>query len=274
MLEHLEQRRLYSTATCTEPMQAAAPFGTEHDAVATQFVPPGPRPAFEPSPPMVLTGATLHAIERTRFRASVGSFTVPESLPQTSHLAWRPSIDWGDGTKLTRGHVRPADDGSLSVIGRHRYSLPGQFTVSIVVRLVHNTVPPVAIVGTAAVDAMSGVIFTAAGGMRDARQTVEVRPDGGFTVTGPFPDSPSQEGQLGSQKRAGLAAALVGWSRLRKAYGDVVHDGCRFQVTFAGKQVMAWEPARGDEPATFVDVVRILQSLGDGRQFRDVIPQL
>jgi hypothetical protein len=205
----------------------------------------------------------------------VGSFAIPESVPQGRRLVWRATIDWGDGTRPTRARVKPAADGSLDVVGRHRYLSAGQFTVSILVRLAHNPIPPVSIVGTANVDAFSGVTFTAEGGFEGVRQTVEVRPDGGFTITGPRRDSPPQEGQLSPEQRARLAAALVGWSDLQDEYGQVIFDGYIFQVTFAGKSVSVWEPARRDEaPATFVAVVRFLQRLGNAADLGLVIPLL
>src|SRR4051812_44706856 len=61
MLELLEQRRLYSRATCTEPTQAAAPLASDPQVASagTYLVPPQSMPST-PGSPQTGKGAQLY----------------------------------------------------------------------------------------------------------------------------------------------------------------------------------------------------------------------
>jgi hypothetical protein len=262
-----------------EPLQTEGPLDTAYTVAVTQDVLHPPRTASDSSRPVV-HGLTVNAIEGLAFLGRVGSFTAAET-PGQRRPVWRASIDWGDGSKPTRGLVLASGAGSFDIIGRHTYLAAGQYALSAKVRLIRPHIlprilevpgppPGTAIVST--VDAFPALTYTVQGGIGGIRQTTEVHPDGSFSITGLRRSDPPEEGQLTRGQRAQLCSALAGWSELQDEYGHFVFDGYTLDVTFADKRVRVLHGA--DIPAAFRSVVRILQRLGNGRPPRGPIPQL
>ncbi len=91
-------------------------FGEHHDV--------------SPTPVADLSGTTvaITAVAGVPFAGDVATLTSASSPVNLRN--YRVSIDWGDGTGVTRGFPRVAADG-IHVPGYHRYQTPGYFAVTV-----------------------------------------------------------------------------------------------------------------------------------------------
>jgi hypothetical protein len=55
------------------------------------------------------------------------------SEPNTSTHDFHSLINWGDGSKVTPGHIHGRGNGQYAVLSQHRYVKAGVFSISVVI---------------------------------------------------------------------------------------------------------------------------------------------
>jgi hypothetical protein len=107
--------------------------GTEQVPAGTLACPPG---QFTAAPQA--TGWPISAQAGQLFLAEVGAFRCMQALHPE---AFRPLIDWGDGSPVSLGVVARDGTGVCRVYGDHFYARPRNYTIHIVVPDPHGGVP-------------------------------------------------------------------------------------------------------------------------------------
>jgi hypothetical protein len=83
-----------------------------------------------PPPPFPVVGVKFQARVFKTFNQFVAYFSEPHTNTQDFHAF----IDWGDGSKVSRGHIHGEGDGRFAVIGMHRYVKSAIFQITVTIR--------------------------------------------------------------------------------------------------------------------------------------------
>jgi hypothetical protein len=91
---------------------------------------PAPTPTPTPTNPQFqASGVSVRAKVGKGAQASVANFREPNAKPGNFQV----TIDWGDQTSPTGGHVRIKGKGKFTASGLHRYTAPGTYAVTVTI---------------------------------------------------------------------------------------------------------------------------------------------
>jgi hypothetical protein len=71
---------------------------------------------------------------RARAGSSLSALVAHFQEPKASAGGFQATVNWGDGSAPTAGHVRIQGKGRFSVFGSHRYAAAGVFSVTVTVQ--------------------------------------------------------------------------------------------------------------------------------------------
>jgi len=153
----------------------------------------------------VLSGMNIHAEAGQSFRAVIGTIAGLGVLPTGYRL--HGSINWGDGTAASGASFVRQSNGSIAVLGAHRYSAAGSDTILIVVTAVPpaGSLAPVRLIG------------------RFQSTAKVITPDGGVTLNETAGVSfNATVGFFHSTLSASTMTAVIDWGDGQQSIGKIV----------------------------------------------------